>query len=64
MPGPGFKYLKIVGAFGTLHLDPTSVITPSSPIQCPMDPSYIGNANQVLTKQKKFLKHPLAETSG
>ena len=54
MPGPGFKYLKIVGAFGTLHLDPTSVITPSSPIQCPMDPSYIENANQVLTKQKNF----------
>ena len=28
MPGPGFKYLKIVGAFGTLHLDPNGLIWP------------------------------------
>ena len=39
----GFIYLKIVGAFGTLHLDPTRQITLPSPIQWPMDPSYIEN---------------------
>ena len=47
----GFKYLKIVGAFGALPLDPTREITPPSPIQCPMDPSFVGNAQWVLAKR-------------
>ena len=47
----GFKYLKIGGTFGALPLDPTRWITLPSPIQCPMDPSYVGNANWVLAKQ-------------
>ena len=47
----GFKYLKVAGAFEAFPLDFIRVITPPSPIQCPMDPSYIGNTNQVLTNQ-------------
>ena len=46
-----FKYLKIVEAFGTLHLDPTRGIILPSLIQCPMDFSYSGNVHQVLAKQ-------------
>ena len=46
-----FNYLKIVGAFETLHPNPTREFTVPSPRQCPMDPSYIGNAHQVFAKQ-------------
>ena len=47
----GFKDLKVAGAFETFPLDSIRVITLSSPIQCPVDPSYIGNTNQVLANQ-------------
>ena len=53
----GFECLKIVGDFETLPLDPTRGITLPSSIQCPMDPSYIGNAHRVLPKLTLFLHY-------
>ena len=41
----------MIYTFGVLSLDPIMGITPPSPIQYPMDPSYIGNTHQVFAKQ-------------
>ena len=61
----------MVGAFRALSLDPNKEITSPSPIQCPMDPSYIENTNCVFAKHEpatlffpNFLKRYLLEISG
>ena len=46
----GFNTLRQLELLGFCPLDPTQEITPC-PTQCPMDPSYVGSALQVLAKQ-------------